>query len=133
MAIGIDYGKFLDFMALEDVGSLFKVCRLGCGDKVFSGHHLADGTVEVALETEVTVGDYADQLAVVVDHWYASDVVFFHQAEGIAHCRFLVDCDRVVDHAVFSALHSVHLAGLFGDWHVFVDYTDSAFTGDGDC
>ena len=41
-------------------------------------------------------------------------------------------CDRVVDHAVFGALHGVDLTCLLGYGHILVDYAYAAFAGYGD-
>ncbi len=115
MPLLVNYGEFLDFMALEYVGSLLEVGRLRCGDKVFGSHHLINLAVEVALEAEVAVGDDTHQHPVLVNHRDTADMVFLHDTEGIAHGGAAAYGHRVVNHAVFGALYSVHLTGLLLD------------------
>ena len=131
LAVGIDNGQFLDFMTLEYIGSLLEGCaKRGC-HKVVASHHLIDTAALVALETQVAVGNYTDQFAALVDHGNTTDVVLAHHAEGIGYRRTFEYGDGVVNHAVFSTLYGMYLAGLLLNRHVFMDNTQATLTGNG--
>ena len=120
-------GEFFDLVVQQHLRSMLQrgVVR---GDKaVAGGHHLGDLARHVALETQVAVGDDADQLPRAVHDGNAADAVLLHQIQGVAHGVLLRDGHRVVDHAVLSAFHAADLRGLLGDRHVLVDHSDTAF------
>ena len=120
-------GQLLDLVVEQHVGRMGQLRRMG-GDEVLRGHHLRNQAVHVALETQVAVGDDADQPPLGVDHGDAADLVLLHQRERVAHGVLLGDGDRVVNHAVLGAFHTAHVRGLLGDGHVLVDHADPAFT-----
>ena len=86
----------------------------------------------IVLETEVTVGDDADQVLVGIDHRNAADVVLLHQPQGIPYRRFHIDRDRIVDHAVLGAFDLADVLHLHFDGHILVDHADTALPGNGD-
>ena len=104
-----------------------------CGDQFVFGHHLVDRTVHVTLETQVTVGHDTDQGLIFRYNRNAADVVLFHQHQGIAYGIVFADGDGVVDHAVLGTFDLAYLCGLLCDTHIFVNHTDTSFTGDSDC
>jgi len=119
-------GQLLDLVVEQHVGRMGQLRRMG-GDEVLRGHHLRNQAVHVALETQVAVGDDADQPPLGVDHGDAADLVLLHQRERVAHGVLLGDGDRVVNHAVLGAFHTAHVRGLLGDGHVLVDDPDAPF------
>jgi len=108
-------GQLLDFVVEQHLGSVLQLGLAGRNQSVAGGHDLADGTLHVALETQVAVGDDADEPAVAVDDRDTADFVLGHQVEGIAHGVVARNGHGVVNHAVFGALYSVHLTGLLLD------------------
>ena len=131
LAVGVDNRQFLDFVALENVGCLLKVCRRIRGDEVLARHDLADGAGVVAFEAEIAVCDYANEISVFVDYGDTADMILAHHAQGVGNHAALKDGDGIVDHAVFGAFHVLNLACLFLDRHVFVDDSQTAFAGYG--
>ncbi len=130
LAVGVDNGQLLDLVVLEDVGSLLEGCaERGCHE-VLASHHLVDTAALVALEAEVAVSDDTYELAALVYHGNAADVVFAHHAESVGHGRAFKDGDRVVNHAVFGTLYSMHLTGLLFYRHVFVNNAQAALACD---
>ena len=104
----------------------------GRDQAVAGSHHLPDAARHVALETQVAVGDDADELPVGIHDRNASDLVFLHQIQGVADGVLLGDGHRVVDHAVLGTLHLADLRGLLGDGHVLMDHSDTSFAGQSD-
>ena len=56
-----------------------------CDDEVVGSHDLINQTIHISLEPEVTIGDDAHEVHVVVHHRNSSDVVFRHHAERLSH------------------------------------------------
>ena len=83
-------------------------------------HHGGDRTVEAGLETQVAVGDDADQL-LRCDHRHPGDVVAAGEGEHFPDGGLGGDGDRVLDHATLVLLDASHLAGLLRGRHVLVD------------
>ena len=102
------------------------------GDQIVLGHHLLDPARHVALEAQVAVGNDPDQGVVRHHDRDTPDPVLLHQHQRIPHGIILADGDRIVDHAVFGALHLAHLGCLFGNSHILVDHADTACPGDRD-
>ncbi len=69
----IDYGKLLYTVLLEDGLGFVKRRADKAGDKPGLGHDLVDVAAHIGLEFHVTVGDDADELAVVVNDGYAGN------------------------------------------------------------
>ena len=102
-----------------------------CGNEVLRSHHLVYLLVEVTLKAQVSVGDDAHEMVVIIHHGNASDVIVVHHLQGILHGATLVYGHRVVYHSVLGTLHDGHLTGLFLDGHVLVYHTDASLTGYG--
>ena len=118
-------------MTLKNIGGFLKIGRLiGCHQSL-RGHHLVDLTVEIAFKTEVAVGHDTQKTAIVVDNRNSTDMILFHDCKGIGHGRSALDGHGIIDHAVFSTLHGMHLTRLLFNAHILVDHTDTAFTGNG--
>ena len=124
-------GQLLDLVLAQDLTGLGQGGALGGGDQVLPGHHVVDELVHVGLELHITVGDDADQTAVVADG-HAGDAVFGHQLVGLGQGVARPKPEGIGDHAVFRALDHVHLLGLLADGHILVDDADAALSGDGD-
>ena len=107
------------------------VGAFGDGDQtLFGRHHFAHLGVQTALETYVTGGDDADQVA-IGQHRYTGDVVLAGQLEQVAHGGVGVNGDRVGDHTGLELLDLAHFGSLLLDGHVLVDDADAAFLGHG--
>jgi hypothetical protein len=122
-------GQLLDFVVEQHLGSVLQLGLAGRNQSVAGGHDLADGTLHVALETQVAVGDDADEPAVAVDDRDTADFVLAHQLESIAHGVVARNGHGVVNHAVLGTLHPPHVRGLLGDGHVLMDDADAALAG----
>lgn len=82
-ALGVDHGELLYLVTLQDVGGLLKVRALGGGDDVLACHYLIHGASQVALEAQVSVGDYAFEHPLGVHHGDSADVVFVHHVQRV--------------------------------------------------
>ena len=127
----VHHGQLLNLVLLQNLGSVHQVRLLVRGDEVLLRHHLLYGAVQAALKAQVAVGDDAHEALLVVDHGYASDVVFGHDVKSLCHGAAAGNGDGVVDHAVLSTLDDGHLACLLVDGHVLVDDADASLAGDG--
>ncbi|MNV13593.1 hypothetical protein D3C71_1042410 [compost metagenome] len=99
---------------------------------LFRRHHFTDSGFQTVLETHVTGGDNADQVA-IVQHRNAGDVVHAGEFEQFAHGSVGVDGDRVLDHTGFVTLDLADFGSLLLDGHVLVDDADTTFLSHGDC
>ena len=112
-------------MLVEDVLSLLEGSANGDGDEVFLRHHLGNGDVGAGFETEVAVGEDADQLFVARDR-DAGDFVAAHDLEGVGDELFGGHGDGIDDHAGLGALDLVDFAGLLLDGQVAMNDTEAA-------
>ena len=131
LAVGIDYGQLLDFVAQQNVGRTLQVGVVS-GHQPLLGHHLVDLAVHIALEPQIAVGHDADQMLIRSHDGNTADLVLLHQCQRIAYGIVLGNSDRVVDHTVFGTLHLPHVSRLLGNRHILVNYADTAFAGQGD-
>src|SRR6266542_4908861 len=102
------------------------------GDQILTRHQLVDRTRGVGLEARVSVGEDADELAVLVRNGDAGDVVALHHRLGVGQPVVRPERYRLHDHAGLRALDLVHLYGLRLDGQVAMDDAQAAFTGEGD-
>ena len=100
---------------------------------LFWRHIYANRLVQVSHKTHVTAGDDADQFVIFSHHRVACKAVtlgqFFHFAQSSGWQYGL----WVSYHARFVFLHAANFFSLALDGHVFVDKTDAAFLGQGNC
>jgi len=132
VAFAIHHRQFFYLVTLQYFSRFFQVSRLLGRNQVFPGHDIVDQFIHVLLKAQVTVGDDAQEFVGLVHYRYATDVIFGHEVEALANSRSHLDGHRVVDHAVFCALHNLHLLGLFCDGHVLMNHADASFPGNGD-
>ncbi len=95
-------------------------------------HDVLHRLVELGLEAQVAVGDDADDLAAVLHHREAGDLVAALQLHHLAHRHLGRNRHRIAQHARLEALHLGHLGRLPRDRQVLVDDADAAFLSDGD-
>src|SRR3990167_2060140 len=95
------------------------------------GHDLAHRGVETGLETQVTAGHDAHDLALVHDG-EAGDTVLLRQLDHFTDLDARRDGDRVAQDAGLVTLDARDFGGLLTGRHVFVDDPDAAFLGDRD-
>src|SRR5262249_53400350 len=81
--------------------------------------------VPAGFETEVAIGENADELAFLGDR-HAGDAVALHQRLRRGNRRVGFDGNGVDDHAALAALHAVDLFRLALDGHVAVYDADAA-------
>ena len=101
-----------------------------------TGHQVPDLLVQVAGETDIAVGQDADEtvrrLALAIDHGNATDLVCLHQFQRLAKRALGRDGERVHHHAGFIFFHAADFGGLRFDAHILVDDPDAAGLGHGD-
>ena len=105
---------------------------LAHGDEVLFGHQLAHALAVVGRETDVAVGENADELArlaVALDHGNARNVVALHQRERVGERRLGPDGQRIDHHAGFEFLHPADLVGLLFRRQIPVDNAHAARLG----
>ncbi len=132
VAGAVDHEDLLDAVLVELGLGLLQGRPLGHGDQVFLGHQLADRLVQLFLETEVAVGEDADQVPFGIGHRHSGDLVAGHHVQSFADALVGPHGDRVDDHSGLTALHPVHFLGLGLDREVLVNDADPAFLGQGD-
>ena len=127
----VHHGQLLNLVLLQNLGGIRQVGLLVSGHQVLLRHHVLHGAVQPALEAQVTVGDNAHQVLLVVHHGNAANVILRHDFQRLGHRAAQRDGHGVVDHAVLSTLHNGHLAGLVLNRHVLVDDANAALAGNG--
>ena len=132
MALVVHHGELFDLAVEQHLRRVRQFGAMGRNQPVARSHHLFDAAHHVALESQVAVGDDADQDVVAVHDRDAADLVLTHQVQGVADGILLGDGHRIVDHAVLGAFHPADLRSLLGDRHILVNHADSAFTGQRD-
>ena len=131
-AFDIDHRKFLDLVLLKDILCLGKSSTDSGRNKVLSGHHLGNLTIQVLLKTQVTIGDNTNE-ATIGTHYYgnATNMIFRHQGEDIANGSVRRCANGSVYHTVLGTLHLADLMRLSLNAHVLMDNADTAFTSHG--
>ena len=132
MAFVVHHGELFDLAVQQNFLGMGQFGIVRRHEAVAGGHHLFDAARHVALETQVAVGDDADEDFIRIHDRNASDPVLFHQIQRVADGVVLGNGHRIVDHAVLGAFHLADLGGLFGNGHILVDHADSAFACQGD-
>ena len=127
-----DHRQLLDAMLVEQLLGLLEGGAGRHGDQVVAGHQLADRTALPGLETQVAVGQDADQLAAFVGDRHAGDLEPRHDPQGFGDLLLGANGHRIDDHAGLGALDLVDLLGLLLDGEVLVDEADAAFLGQRD-
>ncbi len=123
----VDHQHLLDAMLVEQ-GNDF----LAAGPLVHRhqpllwGHHRADRRAHVRLETQVAVGDDADQF-LALHHRQSGKVVGAGQFHHLVDSGARVDDDGIVDHPALEFLDPPYFLRLFLDRHVLMDNADAAF------
>ena len=102
------------------------------GNKVVLRHHFFNFGIIRAEKANVTVGKNADQFSGIIRNRHAADAVLGHNLHRIVHIMILGEKNRIVDNAVFAALHTLNLIGLIADGHIFMNNADAALARDGD-
>ncbi len=100
-------------------------------DQIFLGHDMMDRLFQIGLETQIPIGEDADQLAVFGDR-HAGDAVFLHHVHGVADLLVGTHGDRIDDHAALRFLHLIHLERLLLRGHVLVDHPQPPLAGHAD-
>ena len=85
ISVVVDHQEFFDSVLVEQYLGLVERRPNRCGDQVFLGHEVCDGAFELGAEPEVAIGENALQLALVIDHGQARNLVSGHHLQGLAH------------------------------------------------
>jgi hypothetical protein len=92
-------------------------------------HHFRDRPVDVRLESQIPVGEDADEppfLAAVLGDRDTGDGELLHQIERFVNAVILRERDRVDDHPALGPLDAIDLGGLLLNRHVLVDDAEAA-------
>ena len=132
----VDDDELLDPVLVQEPARLVAPDPLPDRDHL-AGHELVDRLARIVGETDVAVGEDADELAGLavrarLDHRNAGDRGALHHRQRVGERRVGEDGDRIDDHAAFEALDLAHLLGLIGGLEVAVDDADAAGLRHGD-
>jgi hypothetical protein len=94
-------------------------------------HDLAHRRVEPRFETEVTIGDDADD-GLALHHRESGDAARLGELDHLAHRHLGRDGEGIAQHTRLVALDLGHLGGLLLGREVLVDDADAAFLGERD-
>ena len=102
------------------------------GDQpVTARHDIADGLIEIGFETQVTIGDDADDVA-SLDDGQPGDASLLRQRDHFADRHVGRNRDRILDDARFEALDLRDFRRLLFGREILVDDTQAAFLRHGD-
>ena len=125
--IGIVHHQQLFAAALMQQAHRFILADAGLDrGEIVPGHQLADRLGGVFGEAHVAVRQDADQLARILDHGDAADLVPLHQHLRVGQRGGGQDGDGVDDHAAFEPFHGADRIGLLLDAQVPVQHADAA-------
>ncbi len=101
-------------------------------DEAVLGHPLRDREIESRLESQVTIGENADEFAVLVGHWHSGNLVLLHYLQRLGDLLPGAHRHRIDNHACFRPLDPVDLLSLLVDRHVLVNHTEATLLRDRD-
>ena len=128
----INDGKFFLARCGKDLFGLFKCDAFACRDQIFGCHAIFDLLRKICLKFEITVGDDTYELAALGDG-NTGDAVLAHEVVGIFKGMLGGKKKRICNDAVLRTFYFIDFLRLFFDRHVFVDDSDSALSGHGNC
>ena len=132
MALVVDDRQALALMGPKEGRRVLTADADGASDERHRGHDLADSAcapLRDGHETQVSVGDDAEELVVLVDDGQTGDAVLTAGLVELLEGGLGVDGDGVGDHARLGALDEVDLIRLVLDREVAVQDADSALAG----
>ena len=133
-AVCVHKRELFDLVFHKDALSPCKVCAHRCSHQVILCHYVLDkDRVKVLDKSQVTVGEYAHQLVVLINDRHAGDLILAHKCVSLGNCFIGCKRERVNDNSVFRPFYLIHLVSLLSYGHVLVDYSYAAFTCDGNC
>ena len=91
----------------------------------FFRHDARDRLAQLIGKTQITIGDDALQLVVVIHHRNARDIVLLGEEAGGFYGLILLDGDGVPHHASFVFLDEADLLGLFLRGEIFMNHPNS--------
>ena len=132
-AVAVNQRKLFDLMLHKDLLCACEVCADRGGNKIILSHNVLDYyRVKVLDESEVTVCEYAHKLILLVNDRHARDLILAHKSICFGNGLVRRERERINDNAVFGSFYLIYLFCLSFDSHILVDYSDAAFTGNGD-
>ena len=123
--------KLLDPVFVQHLARLFQARAFRRRNQLVSLHDLRDLQIHPGFESQVSVGQNADQLLALRDR-NTGDPVFRHQRMGIANRLIRRDRNRIEDHAALGFLDPVHFRRLIRRRQDAVDNSQPAFASNGD-
>ncbi len=121
----VHHQKFLHAVMMQNLLGFFERGAHRNRDEILLGHHVGDWEIVARFESQVAIGQDADQPAVLGDR-HAGDAIAFHQRERVENLEFGLDRDGVDNHSAFTALYAIHFLGLTLHRHVAMHDADAA-------
>src|SRR5512146_1376294 len=112
-ALPVHDRQFFDPVLVQNLACLFQTGPLRSGDELFPLHHLRHLEVRAGLETQVPIGQDADQL-LLFRHGNARNTVLRHQLVGVADRFIRRNGHGVENHPAFRLFYPVHFRRLIG-------------------
>ena len=128
----VDYGQLLDLVLRQERQGLIIGDADGGRHQGHPRHHLMDRTGRIILETQVAIGDDAEQHPVVINDRQARDAVLGTGLVHLSQAGIRTDGHRLGDHARLRPLHLIHHVGLGICGEVPVQDPDAALARHGD-
>ncbi|MNI52305.1 hypothetical protein D3C73_1070710 [compost metagenome] len=120
--------KLFNLMLLKNAFRLLKCRSDRSRHQVVPGHYFFDLYGIIMNETKVPVGQYANQLFILIDNRHAGNTEFAHQLFSVINMMLRCQGKGVGDNAAFGTLNPIHFLCLLSNGHVLVNNADSAFT-----
>ena len=122
------YGELFYLVLAENFLRLLKCCSDGDCDKVFLSHNVLNRHIVVGHEAEVAVCYDSDKNSVFITDRHTGNLILSHKLVCFIDIIVGMEEERVCNYAVFASLYSFNLVALLLDCHIFVDYSDTAFS-----
>ena len=124
--------ELLDSVLTEDLLSVCKGCTYRSCNEIALSHNIYDWLIEISRshESKVSVCEDADKFAVLADR-NTGNLVLTHELVSLPDGVCRSQEEWIYDDTVFGTLYAVDHVSLHCDWHILVNDTDTAFTGNG--
>ena len=124
--------QLFNLMFLKNLCSRFQIGRLiGSNQSFFRSHNKINMLCHVSFETQISVSNDTYQITFIIHYRNTTDFIFSHNSQSVTDSRTSLDSNRIVNHTIFSTLYNGNLSCLLLNRHIFVNHTDTTFTGNG--
>ena len=84
------------------------------GHQIIFGHHLGDLAIKPSFEAQITIGENADELA-LLRHRQTGNAILIHDLLSVGNLLIGRDGNRIADHAAFEFFDFFDFRGLGPD------------------